>query len=917
MTTEGSFTASASPAAFRAAIAVLSHGRRLPAATVALLHRLMAESDLPRDAQSALLAACETGLRPAEADAVGFAQPAEALVFLTALTQFALRVSPNWREALHLPELVASRERLPYDVVHRMASRLGPDLEAIHADRLEANLRAFLQPGEDVRAIAAWIGDSLHPPAPDRRSAAGVPTSAYQHPLDVQAIDMVRGFAGFDELTRLIFEHGIEKMIRVANLSSAIRVGPDQFPELYAIFRGCVDRAGVTPEPELYVCPGGLNAHTSGVDRPYVMLEAGAVSSLSRAELEYVIGHELGHIRCQHLLYLFMASYLPMIAKMLPVVGGWVAMGLNAALGEWARKAELSCDRMGLLVSQDLEACLRVMVKCSGAPGPFHHRIDLDAFLRQAEEFRALDRDMVSALYKFIANMDRSHPWTVERAYELKRWHDEGGYAAAFEAARRQAEPTFLPRPTIAAPAAPEAEVIITAPAASAPVVPVVVRLDAILAELETSLPDAALAGAVATLRAGRPGGPHRTAVIGEQGRGKTSVARRLAGVAGTEVLDTPSLNAPDGHFDEGVVAAAVRADVVLVVLSAAQLLTERERALLRDRLLPTAGDRVALVVTRVDLAEDDADRQTLDQRVARFLRSVGREGLPVFWLDGSPEAPTLVAWLEAAVAAHDDSPEAWHHRSLAVLAAVQAQWGLLGAGSVSEADRRGAVAWLRARHRTALAEAEAHLAGRLAALKLGLPVRLAAAEGPALVLTVQRLGHEASRAYRDAFTRALMADAPAETREALAGFQATGGPMLVRHLGEPEPRPDGAQHPSLTGLTAIGAGLLVFTGGAMPILGALALGTAHEWRSHLARASEARSQDEAAAALAAWFETVERELVTQLRASAEQAIGLAEARVLDAPEPEPGPGPERVRALIRDAMALTRDALADGPSEE
>ena len=34
-------------------------------------------------------------------------------------------------------------------------------------------------------------------------------------------------------------------------------------------------------------------------------------------------------------------------------------------------------------------------------------------------------------------------------------------------------------------------------------------------------------------------------------------------------------------------------------------------------------------------------------------------------------------------------------------------------------------------------------------------------------------------------------------------------------------------------------------------------------------------------------------------------------------PDPEPGPGPERLRALTRDAMALTRDALADGPSEE
>lgn len=924
MTTEASFSISASPAAFRAAIAILSHGRRLPEPTTALLRRLAEEEGLPAEAVDDLMAACHTGLRPAQADDVRFADDAEAVVFLTALTQFALRTSPNWREALFLPELIASHHRLPYDVVHRMASRVGPDLEAIHPERLEANLRAFLHPGEDTRSIAHWITESLTPATPDRRTAATVPTSSFQHPLDVQAIDMVRGFAGFDELTRLVFEHGIEKMVRVVNLSSAIRVGPDQFPELYDIYRACVERAGITPEPELYVCPGGLNAHTSGVDRPYVMLNAGAVNMLDRAELEYIIGHELGHIRCRHMLYLFMANYLPMIASFLPMVGPWISMGLRAALGEWKRKAELSCDRMGLLVSQDLEACLRVMVKCSGAPGPFHHRIDLDAFLRQAEEFRNLDQDLVSGIFKFFANLGNSHPWTVERAYELKRWHDEGGYAQAFAAGYREETPTYLPRPMLNQSVPPEAEVVITAP--EAPEVPRSreERLEEALTELEAGLAqsgDEALATAVGALRTKREPGPFLAVVVGEKGRGKSTLVKRLEAVAGAELRDTPPLNDPENRYDELVMASAVKADAVLVVVSAMQLLSERERELIRDRLLPAAGDRLAIVVTHMDQVEDDEDRTFLLNRVRRFARQLNRPELPVFFLDGGPEAraTALSTWLQEAAATRGEG-DPWR-RAMSLLTAVQLSVGLPQTHPTPPAEREGAIALLRTRHGTALAEAEAHLAARLATLRLGLPGRIAPAEVPMLVENVQRLGYEAIRVYRDSYARALMAEAPDAIRRTLGPVGTGYGPSPIRHLGQPTApqTADQGRHPALTTFTALGAGLLVLTGGAMPIVGALALGTAHELRRGLESASRARTQEEAASALAAWLTEAEAQLLGELRAVAGQSLEMAGRRVELAfsRHSEPGEGLERLRVLTDNALTLCREALAERSSSE
>lgn len=955
MTVEASFTTAATPFAFRAAIATLSHGRRLDADTTALLHRLMAQAGLPEPTQQALLADCAAGLRPTDAADATFASEDEAIQFLTALTQFALRVSPNWREATRLPELIASNQRLPYDVIQRMASRLGPDLEAIHGHALEANLRAYLAPGEDMRAIAQWIAGSLHPAHPTMRDASHIPVDSFQHPLDVQAIGMLQGFAGFDELTRLIYEHGFERIFRIYNLSGAIRVGPDQFPELYAIYQDCVRRAGVSPEPELYVGPGGLNAHTSGVERPYILLNSGAVSMLARAELEYIIGHELGHIKCQHLLYLFMAQYLPHIAKFLPVVGPFLSFGLSVALGEWLRKAELSCDRMGLLVAQDLDACHRVMIKCSGAPGVFHHRIDVPAFLRQAEEFQDLDRDMLNMVFKLMATMGNSHPWTVERASELKRWVDEGGYDAAF--ASRPIDPYALPpRPAGPVLEAPEAPVVVNPPDIPVPEVAREAQLASLLDELRRGLDragDAPLADAVAGLMAQREARPHTTVIVGEKGRGKSVAIRRLVGARPihaqglvrhthgpswrlnedgtfegpapilrfTQIVDTPGLNDADGAFDAAVMRAAVEADALVIVVSATQLLTERERELIQSRLLSVAGDRSAIAVTHMDQLETDDDRREAESRVRRFLKQAGHAHVPVFYLDGAPSdpAPGLAAFLEAAAAeGGSHAGRAWPRKALALLTAVQAAIGAPEGEGPTEADRQSATSLLQRHHAAALSEAESHIHSRIAAIRLGLGARLdgAGAPVPVLVETVQRIGHEAFHTYRDAFARGLLTDAPDELRRGLVHL--SGGTVRVDRPSMPTPH-EATRNPLLVGATAVGAGLLIFTGGlALPVVGAIGLGTAHELRRGMDRASQARNREEAIAALNAWLEEAERTLIEQLRAAAAQALQAAQARAgqaLDRPRIPAGDA-ARLRTLTRDALTLVQADL-DAPTQE
>jgi hypothetical protein len=106
------------------------------------------------------------------------------------------------------------------------------------------------------------------------------------------------------------------------------------------------------------------------------------------------------------------------------------ALGLRAiiaALHEWARKAELSGDRAGLLAVQDPAAALRVQMKL--ASGGQLEELDTTAFLAQGTEYESAG-DLRDSVLKLLLLEAATHPLAVVRAHELRRWVDEGEYTA-------------------------------------------------------------------------------------------------------------------------------------------------------------------------------------------------------------------------------------------------------------------------------------------------------------------------------------------------------------------------------------------------------------------------------------------------------------------------------------------------------
>ncbi|MCU1647986.1 MAG: family metallopeptidase [Nocardia sp.] len=266
--------------------------------------------------------------------------------------------------------------------------------------------------------------------APDRvrRTFPGISTRTWEHPADRTALVTLRSLSGFDTLLRALSGLLAERQYRLMYLATAVRVDERQFKNVHQLREDAVRILDAPTTPEMFVLQDPeVNAFTIGMDRPFIVLTTGLLDLLDPEELRFVVGHELGHALSGHAVYRTMLMHLMRLAAGVGWVplGGWALRAIVAALMEWSRKSELSGDRAGLLCGQDVDASVRVHMKLAG--GSRVDEMSHAAFLEQAD---AYDRagDLRDGVLKLLNLELQSHPFSVLRAAELRRWIASGEY---------------------------------------------------------------------------------------------------------------------------------------------------------------------------------------------------------------------------------------------------------------------------------------------------------------------------------------------------------------------------------------------------------------------------------------------------------------------------------------------------------
>lgn len=250
---------------------------------------------------------------------------------------------------------------------------------------------------------------------------------AWEHPADRAALNTLRAIPGFDQVVRKIMALIGERGVRLLFTANTVRVGPRQYPKLDKIYAEVLATMDVSERPELFVSQTPIvNAMAVGFDKPFIVLNTGAVELLDETGRRDLLGHELGHIMSGHATYTTIALLILRLGFTTVPGLGLIALPVQLALLEWYRKAELSADRAGLLATQDPLGSMGVFLKMAGGD-PKDDEISLDEFLVQAKEYET-QGNVFDTVLKFLNLAFQTHPFATMRAAELQRWLESGGY---------------------------------------------------------------------------------------------------------------------------------------------------------------------------------------------------------------------------------------------------------------------------------------------------------------------------------------------------------------------------------------------------------------------------------------------------------------------------------------------------------
>jgi Zn-dependent protease with chaperone function len=196
---------------------------------------------------------------------------------------------------------------------------------------------------------------------------------------------------------------------RTELLGTAVKVTDQQYPRVWEAAK----KAGAALHvrvPVVFAAPtSSIKVKVLGTeDAPHLIVNLELAEKLSDDDLVAAIGHELGHVQNNHILYATALHYLTSSAAFFV---RWVVQPAIMTLQAWSRRAEITCDRAALLALRDEEKTLAALVKLELG-------VDKDSAFN-VEEYLKNPPDPKKGVGRY-AELFRSNPYMPKRVAALR-----------------------------------------------------------------------------------------------------------------------------------------------------------------------------------------------------------------------------------------------------------------------------------------------------------------------------------------------------------------------------------------------------------------------------------------------------------------------------------------------------------------
>ena len=248
------------------------------------------------------------------------------------------------------------------------------------------------------------------------------------HPDDQAVISRMNKIPGFKAFLKHTVVKFSESLSDVTYMGNGYVITSKSNPQLYNQFIEDCKILGIKKTPQFSSAWGYfISSQSVGDKKRRILLTSGAIDLLEPEELDFLLGHELGHILTGHIPYhmLVEAMYMPFFSDN---SGLGLADIVRLPMLEWYRMSHYTADRMGLLCCQDINVALRTMIKMAGLPQQCYNNIDINTFMKQADEFAEVHDSAMDKIAKVVTIMSANSPWMVVRAKKLMEWYQSGEY---------------------------------------------------------------------------------------------------------------------------------------------------------------------------------------------------------------------------------------------------------------------------------------------------------------------------------------------------------------------------------------------------------------------------------------------------------------------------------------------------------
>lgn len=214
-------------------------------------------------------------------------------------------------------------------------------------------------------------------------SDKGIPDYAYCEDLFLR--QKIKAMPGVYPVLKAYVANVVPYMKQYYNME-ALRVGPNQFPDVYKAVIECAKRLNIGV-PELFVVNSPvLNAQTIPLDSeaPIMAINSGLLERFNLSELKAVIGHECGHIHNEHGIFSIAIEQVPKMAA--AAISPLFTQAVQFPLNAWSRAGETTSDRAALICADDPQDAFNAIGKLIYGAAFGRTDVNIDEIIKQYDK---------------------------------------------------------------------------------------------------------------------------------------------------------------------------------------------------------------------------------------------------------------------------------------------------------------------------------------------------------------------------------------------------------------------------------------------------------------------------------------------------------------------------------------------------